>query len=57
MRRTHYRLYATYLDPALHAAVTGAPVTASAESGAPFRAFDGQIAGTMLSGMPIPIRL
>jgi activator of HSP90 ATPase len=43
------RLYAAYLDPALHGAVTGAPVTVSAESGAPFRAFGGQITGTMLS--------
>ncbi|MBZ5617230.1 MAG: SRPBCC domain-containing protein [Acidobacteriia bacterium] len=45
------RLYATYLDPALHAAVTGALVTVSAEPGAPFRAFDGQISGTMLSAI------
>lgn len=42
-------LYATYLEPALHAAVTGAPVTVGAESGAPFRAFGGQITGTMLT--------
>jgi activator of HSP90 ATPase len=45
------QLYATYPDPALHAAVTGAPVTVSAESGAPFRAFDGQISGTTLSAI------
>jgi activator of HSP90 ATPase len=44
-------LYATYLDPAPHAAVTGAPVTVSAESGAPFRAFDGQISGAMLAAI------
>lgn len=43
------QLYATYLDPGLHAAFTGAPVTVSAEPGAPFRAFDGQISGTTLS--------
>jgi activator of HSP90 ATPase len=42
-------LYATYLDPALHAAVTGAPVTVSAEPGAIFRAFDGQISGSTLT--------
>ena len=42
-------LFATYLDPARHAAVTGAPVTVGAEPGAPFRAFGGQITGTMLS--------
>jgi activator of HSP90 ATPase len=43
------QLYATYLDPALHAAVTGAPVTVSAESESAFSAFGGQISGTMLS--------
>src|SRR5258708_3642264 len=43
------QLYATYLDPSLHAAVTGAPVTVSAEAGSSFRAFNGQISGTMLS--------
>jgi len=42
-------LYATYLDPVLHAAVTGAPVTVGAEPGAPFSAFDGRISGTTLS--------
>jgi activator of HSP90 ATPase len=41
-------LYSIYLDPALHAAVTGAPVTVGAEPGASFRAFDGQITGTTL---------
>ena len=48
---TAERLYATYLDPALHAAVTGAPVTVSAEPGSLFRAFGGQISGTMLSAI------
>ncbi|SPE42782.1 Activator of Hsp90 ATPase 1 family protein (fragment) [Candidatus Sulfopaludibacter sp. SbA3] len=42
-------LYATYLDAARHAAVTGAPVTVSAETGTPFSAFGGQISGAMLS--------
>ena len=42
-------LYATYLNPLLHEAVTGAPVTVGAEPGAPFRAFGGQISGTTLS--------
>ena len=42
-------LYATYLDPALHAAFTGSAVTVGSESGAPFRAFEGQISGTTLS--------
>ena len=42
-------LYAAYLDPALHAAFTGAPVTVGAEPGAIFRAFEGQISGTTLT--------
>jgi activator of HSP90 ATPase len=42
------KLFATYLDPVLHAAMTGAPVTISRESGAPFVAFGGRISGTML---------
>jgi activator of HSP90 ATPase len=41
-------LYQTYLDPALHAQFTGAPVTVSAESGTPFSAFGGMISGTTL---------
>jgi activator of HSP90 ATPase len=42
-------LYATYLDPALHSLVTGAPVTVGADPGAPFEAFGGQISGTTIS--------
>jgi activator of HSP90 ATPase len=45
-------LYATYLDPAKHAEITGAPVIISPESGSPFRAFEGRIGGTMLSVIP-----
>lgn len=45
-------LYAAYLDPALHAAVTGAPVTVGAEAGARFQAFGGQITGTMIAVLP-----
>ena len=45
------QLYATHPDPALHAAVTGAPVTVSAASGTLFRAIDGQISGTTLSAI------
>jgi len=41
-------LYATYLDPVRHAAVTGAPVTVGKESGSMFSAFGGQITGTTL---------
>jgi activator of HSP90 ATPase len=42
-------LYATYLDPVLHSAVTGARVTVSAEPGAQFLAFGGQISGATIS--------
>ena len=45
-------LYAMYLDPARHAAITGAPVTISPESGSPFRAFEDRLSGTMLSVIP-----
>ncbi len=45
-------LYETYLDPAKHAAVTGAPVTISAEPGSPFSAFGGSLTGTMLVAVP-----
>jgi len=42
-------LYAMYLDPAIHAAFTGAPVTIGATPGAPFRAFEDRLSGTMLA--------
>ena len=42
-------LYAMYLDPAVHAEITGAPVTIGTEPGAPFRAFDGNLSGSMLT--------
>ena len=41
-------LFDTYLDPQAHAAVTGAPVMIAAVAGAPFRAFDGMLTGTIL---------
>jgi activator of HSP90 ATPase len=41
-------LFEMYLDPAAHGALTGFPVTIGDESGAPFRAFEGQLSGTML---------
>jgi activator of HSP90 ATPase len=44
-------LYATYLDPARHSAVTGAPVTVGGETGAPFQAFGGQISGATISAI------
>jgi activator of HSP90 ATPase len=45
-------LYAMYLDPARHAAITGAPVIISAASGSEFHAFEGRLSGTMLSALP-----
>lgn len=41
-------LFGMYIDPAVHGAFTGFPVTIGEESGAAFRAFDGQLSGTML---------
>ena len=46
------RLFDMYLDPAEHATFTGAPVTISAQSGAPFRAFGGVLTGTILQVVP-----
>ena len=45
-------LFAAYLDPVQHAAITGAPVTIGAAPGSPFRAFDGSLTGTMLHVIP-----
>src|ERR1700730_4828250 len=45
-------LYAMYLDPTRHAAITGAPVIISPEPGSPFRAFEDRLSGTMLSVIP-----
>jgi uncharacterized protein YndB with AHSA1/START domain len=46
------RLFEMYLDPKEHSAFTGAPVTISSEPGAPFRAFDDILAGTILQVVP-----
>ncbi len=46
------RLYDMYLDLVEHAAITGAPVTISAQPGSPFRAFDGALSGTILQVVP-----
>lgn len=43
------RLFEMYLDPAEHAAFTGMPVDIAAETGAEFRAFNGQLSGTILA--------
>ena len=45
-------LFDMYLDPQLHAAFTSAPVTIAARAGAPFRAFDGALSGTILHVEP-----
>jgi len=42
-------LHAMYLDPAIHGAFTGAPVTIGTTPGAPFRAFEDRLSGTMLA--------
>ena len=46
------RLFAMYIDPAKHAAITGAPVAISAEPGAPFQAFNGALTGAILQIIP-----
>ena len=46
------RLFDMYLDPVEHAAFTGSPVTVSSEPGAPFRAFDNVLTGTILQVVP-----
>ncbi len=42
-------LFDMYLDPATHAAITGAPVTIDSAPGSSFRAFDGNLSGSMLT--------
>lgn len=42
-------LFLQYTDPRLHGEITGAPVAISPEPGAPFRAFDGVLQGTILT--------
>jgi len=46
------RLFDMYLDPVEHAAFTGAPVTIGAAPGAPFRAFNDVLSGTILQVVP-----
>ena len=46
------RLFDMYLDSESHAAFSGAPVTISAQAGAPFQAFDGALSGTILHVEP-----
>jgi len=46
------KLFEMYLDPKIHEAITGAPVTIAAKSGAQFEAFDGALTGTILQVKP-----
>ncbi|ABQ27074.1 SRPBCC domain-containing protein [Geotalea uraniireducens] len=46
------RLYDMYLNPEIHAAITGASVTISPAPGSAFLAFNGMIFGTMLYTVP-----
>ena len=46
------RLFDMYLDAGQHAAFTGMPVTIAPEAGAEFRAFEGQIWGTIIQVVP-----
>jgi uncharacterized protein YndB with AHSA1/START domain len=46
------RLFDMYLDPVAHAAFTGKPMTIEPRAGAPFRAFDGVLSGTILHVEP-----
>ena len=42
-------LFAAYLDPRRHAAITGSPVVISKKLGSRFSAFKGALSGTMLT--------
>lgn len=46
---TAQTLFQMYVDPALHEAITGGPVTIGVETGAEFRAFNGVISGQTLA--------
>ncbi len=46
------RLYDMYLDPEIHEAITGIPVTISSAPGSAFRAFNGMLSGSMLYTVP-----
>jgi activator of HSP90 ATPase len=46
------RLYGMYVDPAVHAAFTGAPVEIGQQPGVQFSAFDGMLQGKVLQTVP-----
>jgi hypothetical protein len=49
-------LFEMYIDPAKHAAITGASVAISAAPGSPFEAFNGALTGTILQAHPATAR-
>jgi activator of HSP90 ATPase len=46
------RLYAMYLNPKTHVAITGEPAKIDRKRGAVFRAFEGTLTGTILQTVP-----
>jgi len=50
--RSPARLYAMYVSPREHAAITGSPVTIAGRTGAPFVAFGGALTGRILQLVP-----
>lgn len=46
------RLFDMYLDPVAHGSFTGSPVVIGSQPGAPFKAFDDMISGTILQVVP-----
>ena len=46
------RLFDMYLDPVAHGSFTGAPVVIGSQPGAPFKAYDDMISGTILQVVP-----
>ena len=46
------RLYQMYLDPVIHAAMTGGPAQVGEAAGSPFSAFGGQLRGQILQTVP-----
>jgi len=46
------KLFDMYLDAEAHAAFTGFPVTIAARAGAPFRAFNDMLSGTIIHVVP-----
>jgi activator of HSP90 ATPase len=49
LRAAREQLFASYLDPVAHAAITGGAVTISPQAGSEFQAFGGVLTGVMLA--------